>query len=168
MACLSREAKQFWISFYNEIERSLGIGGELRDVRDVASKTADNAVRLAAIFQYFEDDALVIGLDAMEAACRIAAWHLDEARRFFGEVALPDDLADLVNADGWLVAYARRKGVTSLSMTEVLQNITPKKLRKAAALQTILTALEAEKRLRVEVNGRQKTIHINPALSRKE
>lgn len=168
MACLSRQAKEFWTTFYNEIERELGLGGELRDVRDVASKTADNAVRLAAIFQYFEDGSLVIGVDAMEAACRIAAWHLDEARRFFGEIALPDELADLVRLDAWLIDYARRKGVTEFSSTEIMQNVSPTKFRTAAKLQPALSALEAESRLRMVVDGRRKIVKLNPRLLAKE
>jgi putative DNA primase/helicase len=51
MLSLSRDAKAAWVAFHDEIEVELRNGGELYDVRDVASKTADNAVRLAALFQ---------------------------------------------------------------------------------------------------------------------
>lgn len=164
MAGLSPQAKEFWTNFYNSIERELGIGGELRDVRDVASKTADNAVRLAAIFQFFEDGSLVIGLDAIEAGCRLAAWHLNEAQRFFGEIAIPNELAELVNLDAWLVDYAKRRGVSTFSTTEIMQNVTPTKFRKAAQLQNGLSLLEAENRLRFEKDGKKKLVHINPVL----
>lgn len=168
MSRMSAQAKEFWTGFYNDIERELGIGGELRDVRDVASKTADNAVRLAAIFQFFEDGSFVIGLDAIEAGCRLAAWHLNEARRFFGEIALPDELAELVNLDAWLVDYAKRRGVSTFSTTEIMQNVTPTKFRKAANLHQGLSLLEAESRLRFEKEGRKKVVHLNPVLLRKE
>ncbi len=165
---LSPEAKQAWREFYDAIERELGAGGELRDVRDIASKTADNAVRLAATFQFFENASLVIELDAIEAACRIAAWHLNEARRFFGEMALPDDLAELVRLDAWLIDYAKKMDTASFSTTEIMQNVTPTKFRKANILQAALTALEMESHLRFEKNGRKKIVHINPALLNKE
>jgi putative DNA primase/helicase len=51
---LTAEAKAAWVKFHDAIEGELRNGGELYDVRDVASKTADNAVRLAAQFQVFE------------------------------------------------------------------------------------------------------------------
>lgn len=51
---LTPEARRAWIEFYNGIESSLAAGGELHDVRDVASKTADNAARLAGLFHVFE------------------------------------------------------------------------------------------------------------------
>ncbi|SFN03308.1 YfjI family protein [Nitrosomonas communis] len=49
----SPEAKAAWVRYYNAIEKELANGGELYDVRDVASKSADNAARLAAIFHVF-------------------------------------------------------------------------------------------------------------------
>ena len=51
---LSPDAKGAWVKFHDAIEAELANGGELYDVRDVASKSADNAARLAALFQVFE------------------------------------------------------------------------------------------------------------------
>ena len=50
---LTADAKAAWVAFNDAIEGELRTGGELYDVRDVASKCADNAVRLAALFQIF-------------------------------------------------------------------------------------------------------------------
>ena len=50
----SPEAKALWVEFYNTIESMLASGNELYDVRDVASKSADNAARLAALFHVFK------------------------------------------------------------------------------------------------------------------
>ena len=47
---LTPGAKAAWVTYYNTVESELVIGGELYDVRDVASKTADNAARLGALF----------------------------------------------------------------------------------------------------------------------
>lgn len=66
---LEADTKVAWVGFYDAIEHELRSGGELHDVRDVASKTADNTAR-------------------------IAAWHLREARRFYGELALPQEQAN--------------------------------------------------------------------------
>jgi putative DNA primase/helicase len=164
IAILSPAAKEFWKNFYNEIEIEMRIGGELSDVRDVAAKTADNAVRLATIFQFFANGSYVIDTDALDSGCRIAAWHLNEARRFFGEIALPADLADLVRLDSWLLEYARKKRIAGFSTTEVLQYVSPIKFRKASALREALGSLELENRIRVEQDGRKKLIQINPAL----
>ena len=50
MLTLSPDARSAWIAFHDAIESQLASGGELYDVRDVASKAADNAARLAALF----------------------------------------------------------------------------------------------------------------------
>ena len=51
---LSAQASAAWVDFHNAVEAELASGGELYDVRDVASKSADNAARLAALFQAFD------------------------------------------------------------------------------------------------------------------
>jgi putative DNA primase/helicase len=114
MLPLSMEAKAVWVEYHDAIESELKSGGELHDVRDVASKSADNAARLAALFQMFEGAGGAIGAEAFEGASRIAAWHLSEARRFFGELALPEELADAAKLDGWLINHCRQ-GRTQLA-----------------------------------------------------
>ena len=52
MLSLAPDAKAAWVEYHNAIESELASGGELYDVRDVASKSADNAARLAALFQH--------------------------------------------------------------------------------------------------------------------
>ena len=64
MLTLTPEAKAAWVEYHDAIESELASGGELYDVRDVASKSADNAARLAALFQIFEHGmGGAIGLD---------------------------------------------------------------------------------------------------------
>lgn len=43
------EAKAAWVGFHDAIESELASGGELYDVRDVASKSADNAARKSVV-----------------------------------------------------------------------------------------------------------------------
>ncbi|RYH23910.1 MAG: DUF3987 domain-containing protein, partial [Alcaligenaceae bacterium] len=94
MLTLSPDAKLAWVGYFNEIESMLASGGELFDVRDVASKIADNAVRLAALLHVFEGHVGPIGVDSMESGARIATWHLNEARRFLGEAGQSAAVAD--------------------------------------------------------------------------
>src|SRR5205085_33748 len=76
ISSLAPEAKAAWVAFHDAIEGELASGGELYDVRDVASKSADNAARLAALFHVFEGTGGAVGADAFEGASRVAAWHL--------------------------------------------------------------------------------------------
>lgn len=63
---LAPEAKTAWIAYHDAVEGELASGGELFDVRDVASKSADNATRLAALFHVFEGGLGAISTDAFK------------------------------------------------------------------------------------------------------
>lgn len=162
MLSLAPDAKAAWVDYHDAIESELASGGELYDVRDVASKSADNAARLAALFQQYEHGmGGAIGLDSFERASRITAWHLSEARRFFGELALPAELADAARLDSWLIEYCRRER-THLVPTREAQRLGP--IRDKEKLTTALRELEELDRVKVAQEGRRKTIKVNPAL----
>ena len=160
---LAPDAQAAWIVLHDAIEAELRDGGELADVKDVASKAADNAARLAALFHVFEGGTGPVSLSALKSASRIVAWHLSEARRFFGELALPAELADATRLDEWLLAYCRRERVTRVPVSAI-QKSGPGRLREKAKLEPALAELDDLGRVRVIRDGRAKTIDINPAL----
>ena len=161
MLSLTVDAKAAWVDYHNAIESELSSGGELYDVRDVASKSADNAARLAALFQMLDGAGAAIGLEAFEGASRITAWHLHEARRFFGELSLPAELADAARLDSWLIGYCKRER-THLVSTREAQRLGP--VRDKEKLARALSELEELDRVKVAQEGRRKTIKVNPAL----
>ena len=162
---LSPEAKDAWIEFHNQIEAELRTGGELYDVRDVASKSADNAARLAALFQIFEHGIGMIGLGSFESASRIVAWHLSESRRFFGELALPAELGNATRLDKWLLDHCRREQVGMIGKNYTRQHGP---LRDGAALDAAIRELEELNRIQLEKSTRRKVIKVNPVLLSKE
>jgi putative DNA primase/helicase len=162
MLPLTPEAKAAWVEYHNAIESELASGGELYDVRDVASKSADNAARLAALFQRFEGAGDAVGQAAFEGASRIAAWHLHEARRFFGALALPAELANAARLDGWLIEYCQRKR-THFVPTRKAQRFGP--IRDKEKLAAALRELEEYDRAKVVRKERLKVIEVNPALA---
>jgi putative DNA primase/helicase len=163
MLPLTPEAKAAWVEFHNAIECELASGGELYDVRDVASKSADNAVRLAALFQTFDGAGGAIRAQAFEGASRIAAWHLNEARRFFGALAQPAELVDAARLDAWLIAYCQRER-TKLVPIAKLQQGGPGGLRSKATIDIAMRELAEAGRARRVQDGKRKMIAVNPAL----
>lgn len=155
------EARRDWIAFHDEIETDLRSGGELHDVRDVAAKAADNAARLSALFHAFQGDAGSIGADAFAGASRIVAWHLNEARRFFGELALPTELADTARLDAWLIEQCRRDRTDEVPRREA-QRCGP--VRDAERLSAALRVLDELDRVRVLAEGKRRSVRVNPAL----
>ncbi len=158
---LTPEAKAAWVEYHNAIESELSRGGELFDVRDVASKSADNAARLAALFQMFEGTGGAIGLAAFESASLIAAWHLHESRRFFGELAQPAELADAARLDEWLIRHCQQSQ-TNLVSTRDAQRLGP--IRDKEKLTIALRELHELDRVKVLQEARRKIIMVNPAL----
>lgn len=162
MLTLTPEAKAAWVAFHNAVETELRSGGEFCDVRDVASKAADNAARLAALFHVFEQGANgEIGRENIERARLIVAWHLNEARRFFGEFALPAELADAARLDSWLIDHCRRERTHFVSTRDAQRLGTVRHREKLAAA---LQELEELDRVQLSQEGRRKIIKVNPAL----
>ncbi|NML62957.1 DUF3987 domain-containing protein [Massilia sp. RP-1-19] len=163
MLYLSDDAMTAWIDFYNEIEVQLGNGGDLRNVRDVASKTADNAARIAALFHVLEDEAGTISEIHMRSGACLAKWHLNESQRVFAGGIASAGHSDAQRLDDWIAGYCEENGVAELPTRSVSQ-YGPSALRKKAALTPVLDELERLGRIKLGARGR--TVHRNPALLR--
>lgn len=161
---LSPEAKTEWVAFHDEVEAELRPGRDMAEAKDVASKAADNAARLAALFHLFENGpGGIIGLDHMKAAASLASWHLYEARRFMGEIALPVALNNAAKLDAWLLGYCQQNQVAEVP-TRDIQRLGPNCTRDKRTLDPALEELADAGRVRVAGDGRRKLVRINPAL----
>lgn len=159
---LSPEAKRLWIAYYNEVEKQLRDGGDLTEVKDVASKSADNAARIAVLLQVFEYGfGGEVSAECFVSAARIAAWHLNEARRLFVELALPAGLANAARLDEWLVKYCQRVGVSEVPKSDSIQKGP---LRTKEALDPAIKQLSELGRIRLTKVASRLVIQINPAL----
>ncbi|STX44499.1 5' DNA primase TraC [Legionella donaldsonii] len=161
-------AKLAWIKFHDAIEGELSQGGELCDVRDVASKLADNAARLAALFNFFEfgidED---VSAESFDGASLIALWHLNEARRFFGELALSPVLINADRLESWLIGYCKKNNLRTVPTSIVLQT-GPSCVRKASDMRLALHELQVLNRVRLNIDTTPNCIELNPALFKDE
>ena len=151
------------MAFHDAIESELSSGRELYDVRDVASKTADNAARLAALFHTFTGSIGPIDIEAMESAARLTAWHLTEAKRFLGELAMPAELVNPARLEAWMLDYCRRENTDKVPTREV-QRMGPGGLRDKAIILEAIKELAELGRARLVQDGKKKLIQLNPAL----
>jgi putative DNA primase/helicase len=161
MQTFSAEAKTVWVNFFNGVESALAFGGVLSGIKDVASKAADNAARLAALFQIAEGGSNAIGVEAVESACAVVSWHLHEARRFFGEIALPAELADAVRLERWLIKRCKLENTTAVLRRDA-QTFGP--VRKGERLTAALNVLAEHDRVSVGTTDKKKLVWLNPAL----
>ena len=163
MLTLAPDAKAAWVEFHNAIESELSTGRELHDVRDVASKTADNAARLAALFHTFTGSIGPIDIEAMEAAARVTLWHLTEAKRFLGELAMPAELVNPARLEKWLIEYCKRESTEKVPTREV-QRMGPVCLRDRVTLTAAVQELAELGRARMVQDGKKRLIQIRPEL----
>ncbi len=162
---LSPEAKATWIAFHDEVERELSSTGKFQVVRDAASKAADNAARLAALFQATHSlEATSISAEYMVAGCTLARWYLYQALQFFGEMALPPEVGAAAELESWIVKYCHTKQVDRVSTTHI-QKFGPGRIRKKPELEPALAELVSCNRARVVTSpGTKKCLQIHPEL----
>lgn len=162
---LDKDAKDVWTGYYNLVESQLKDGDEYRAIRDVASKSADNAARIAALFHVYQHGVTgQIQASDMQAACKVALWHLNESRRLLGELDLSPNLRLAIQLDEWLIKRCNDEGVNQINQTEVLRYVPTSKLRRKDDLMPVLEELIDADRVTAEKNGRTTMITINPKL----
>jgi putative DNA primase/helicase len=161
---LSADAKESWIAFHDRIEGMLKTGGELSDVRDVASKIADNAARIALLLQMFcEPDSVEINEENIQRACVIAEWHLNESRRFFGELALSPEDIRVIQLDNFLIRYCKQNKTERISKSHILKS-GPKALRSKATLESAIKELHSKLRAELVHEESGQWVYINSLL----
>jgi hypothetical protein len=163
MLTLAPDAMIAWVQIHDAIELNLACGGDLYDLRDVGSKAADNVVRMAALFHVFAGNIGPIDLGCVESAGRIVIWHLTEAKRFLGELAMPKELSNPMRLETWMLDYCKQHGIDRVPRREV-QRFGPSGLREKASIDDAVKELTELGRARMLKDGKKKFIQINPAL----
>ena len=162
---LSLDAKARWVEFHNDVERELASGGEFEDLRDTASKVADNAARLAALFAYFETRTPVtpVSEEHMCSGVAVAMWHLYESQRFFAELATTDEQRNTSKLNDWLMSHCKQNGVVQLTRREI-QQFGPPPTRDKDKRDKALQQLADAHRLALVKQDKTDVVTINPAL----
>jgi putative DNA primase/helicase len=160
-----REGHKEWVALYNAIELQLAEGKDYYDVRDVASKAADNIARVAALFHVFEHGpAGHIGAATVRAAGEIVLWYLSESKRFFCDFAKPAEFVAARQLEEWLLGYLDRQGWNTVPLSSVQQLVTPKYLRQRKVLDEAVQTLIDLGRARIVAEGKRKLIEVRPTL----
>ena len=154
---LSDAAKQSWIQYHDMVEIELSTSGDYFDIRDVAAKSADNAARLAGLFERFANsDGGSISQDSFQRAAKVAAWHLEEAKRFFEEIGLSQAVLDAVRLESWLINFKHKEELS----TRYIQRRGP--FRDKKLIDPALAELESLYRIKLVQEGKRKLIKVNP------
>jgi len=159
---MSAHGFEAWRDVYDTIEARLKQHCEYSDIRDSASKAAENVARIAAVFHAVEERSGKIQADSIMAAAEVVIYHLREVQRLFDGVTVSEPLQLARALEDWIVG---RAGVgTSTSLSDILQFHPSTKLRKKDARNSAIDLLTDYGRARVVMDGRTKMIELNPLI----
>ncbi|WP_295438803.1 DUF3987 domain-containing protein [uncultured Thiodictyon sp.] len=177
--CLSAGAKRDWVEYHNAVEGELRQFGEFCAVRDVGSKSAENAARVAAVFKVFDQGkpGQEVEQRYMEAGIKVASWHLNETVRLFDQIATPEDRADARELSAWLgsraLELADADGTPIVNQsgeiaTRDILRLGPNPVRDSARRDAAIAVLADAGHVRMGGSGKQKRLLVNPKLLKKQ
>ncbi|MDF2141727.1 DUF3987 domain-containing protein [Paenirhodobacter sp. CAU 1674] len=136
---LSDDAREYLAKFDDLIERKQASGEEFEVVQAFASKTAEQACRIAGVLTLWRDEnAHEVDLDDMKAGCGLALYYLREARRLMGVAGADADMQLAEELRVWLQARPSKQFVTG----DVLQYSPRRVMHKKAMASKLLAILE--------------------------
>lgn len=146
---MSDEAVQLWIQFYNWAESESEENKELYVVKDIASKSAEQVARIAAILTIFRDpNSLIIEQNEMINAQYLMCWYIGEAIRL-RNIHRPDP--DLLKANNLLDWICSRPDAT-VSLKEIMQ-LGPARTRLKKDAELALSRLISHNRIKEETRS---------------
>lgn len=152
---MSPQAKQLWIRFFNTIESGLTVQGQWMEIKDFASKAAENAARMAALFHLFSGQTGDISAEEMEQAITLIQWYLCEARRLLEPQSSQPYLEEARKLLDWLLAQKPAMPTPR----EILQ-FSP--LRTKELRDNALETLIEYQYIRLIKSGNKTQIELNP------
>ena len=152
---MNPQAKHLWIGFFNSIEAGLTAQGQWMEIKDFASKAAENAVRLAALFHLFSGKTGDISVEHIEQAITLMNWYLSEARRLLEPQSNQPSLEDARKLLVWLLQQRPQ----TTTPRDILQ-FGP--LRNKEQRDNALETLVEHQHIRLIKTGNKTLITLNP------
>ena len=172
----SLPAKRIWVDLYNEVESELGPGGDLYDIKDCASKIANNMSRIAALTHYTLGRPGDIDVKTALYARSLSIRRLINFKKIFGirspeekvhanAIRLNTFLANKVTMlmNGNFAGMAKSLQGNIYFEKSVLENAGP--LRPTAVLDEALGQLSVMGVVAFDTLNRKKVIRFNPLAS---
>jgi hypothetical protein len=165
---LEPAAGAIWGDYHDAVERELSDYGEFAEVRDIGAKSAENAARIACVFQIWDQGPGGSVLAShMEAGIAVASWHLAESVRVFFEAEKPQEIRDAELLSEWLITegvpYLEPGG--RMALNKILQ-FGPYRLRNRDRRNKALAELASDDVMHLLLleENRRKMLSINPRL----
>lgn len=135
---LADDAKAAWIEIHDAVEGTMRPGGRFAGVKPWASKTPEQALRIAGVLTLLENPAAtMIDATTVQRGAEIARWHLGEAARLAGTAALSEEV---LNAEA-LLRWCHDTDRALLASAEALR-LGPNRIRERDSFLRAVDVLE--------------------------
>ena len=154
---LSKGAREMLIAYSDEVEFAQAKGQRFESIRSYASKSAEQACRIAGVLTMWHDlKATEVTADLMLDGITLARYYLNEAARLANASSVSQDLQDAEELRSWLV---ERSGKAEISSRE-LKQFCPNRLRanNPARMAAIACLVDHEWLLPIEPEKRWKVV----------
>jgi len=102
-----RAARKVFQEYHDAVEGELGPFGEFSQITDIGSKSAENATRIAGVFQIWDQGpGDTLRAEYMQAGVAVARWHLNEVARIFADADQPIEVQDAELLSRWFMEVA--------------------------------------------------------------
>ncbi|MHB0990299.1 MAG: DUF3987 domain-containing protein [Burkholderiales bacterium] len=147
---LTEEGRRLYTEFHNMLQIEMRPGGKFFEDQDLASRAAENALRLACVFHVYEQGANgKISADTFDRAAVIALWFLHQSQRILTEFSRPQEESDAQYLYNWLLSEYRNANAQQpnyyqnnlMPVSHIYLNLRPDRMRKKEVLMAAIQAL---------------------------
>lgn len=145
---LSNDAKSLLFQYYRSTELAQAHGGDLEQVKSFASKSPEQAARIAGVLTLWSDlGASVVNADVMSDAIQLAQFYLFEAKRLAEAAMVSEEIDRAETLRRWVLDSwpAIAKAMTRDPQTIVPRDVVwkgPNSLRETATVKKLMKVLE--------------------------
>lgn len=139
---LSSPAKRFWKRFHDDVEKLLSENQNYFSERRSATKTAEQALRIAGTLTIFNDiNAASINVEEIDRGIALAKFYLDEAIRIFSSHIRDPNLMLAEQVLNWMKRESKLKKILFFPLTLIYQK-GPIQIRDAKTTRGIMKILQ--------------------------
>ena len=163
---LSDDAHRVWVEYFNFVEEAQGKEGPYEYHTAAASKSAEQASRIAGVFTLLsEDDPKEVGLEAMQQGITIAQWFLNESLRLSGHLSISKSQQNAASLLEWLKEL-EIDNEAPLKVRDLL-NFGPRPIRKKKERDDALKILADLGWIQIRKWRNSKIILLHPSIGKK-
>lgn len=137
-----------WIEEHDAIERQLGQGGDMQEIKPTAAKGAENLLRIAGVFAVVEGKQSICA-ELIKRAAVLVSWYLTEALRLTNPSKVDPRLLQAQRLLDWLLTNQRHS-----FDARTLQREGPPFIRKSAKQRDSILAVLVEHRWLSTADGK--------------